>query len=221
MSRENKIKIVSFDMDGTLVERGYVDSVWLEGIPQLYAKKEGISFEDARNYVENEYKKVGEERLEWYDLNYWIKKFRLNCTWKELLKRYAHMLHTYPEVPMTIESLKENYELIIISNASHEFITVEMEVLNIGKNFSHIFSTVSDFKKTKKDEKVYQEICALLNVKGNEIVHVGDNWDFDYMAPLKAGINAFYLDREGKMDGEHVVKNLKEFEEKIKTLHFC
>ena len=91
-----------------------------------------------------------------------------------------------------------------------------MKHLGIEKKFSHIFSTVSDFKKTKKDEEVYDEICNLLNVDGNEIVHVGDNWDSDYIAPLKAGINAFYLDRNGKMNGEHVVKNLKEFEEKLR-----
>ena len=47
---------------------------------------------------------------------------------------------------------------------------------------------------------------------------VGDNWNFDYVAPSKAGINAFYLDREGKMSGKHVVKNLREFEEKLNEL---
>lgn len=214
----NKIKIVSFDMDGTLVERGYVDSVWLEGIPKLYAEKEGISFEEARAYVEKEYKKVGEERLEWYDINYWLKKFGLNCSWKKLLRKYAYMLRTYPDVKTTLENLGKEYEMIIISNASNEFISVEMEVLKLGGKFSNVFSTVSDFKKTKKDEEVYHEICRVLDIKGNEIAHVGDNWNFDYVAPSKAGINAFYLDREGKMSGKHVVKNLREFEEKLNEL---
>lgn len=215
---EHSIKIVSFDMDGTLVEKGYVDSVWLEGIPKLYAKKEGISFEEARNYIEREYEKVGEGKLEWYDINYWLKKFGLNCSWQRLLKKYAHLLSTYPEVHATLENLGKSYELVIISNAAHEFITIEIQTLGLEKKFSHIFSTVSNFGKTKKDEEVYREVCTILNAEGKEIAHIGDNWDFDYIAPSQADINAFYLDREGKMNGTNVVKNLKEFEEKVRRL---
>jgi len=32
-------KIVSFDLDGTLVDAGYGDVVWNHGIPEEYAKR--------------------------------------------------------------------------------------------------------------------------------------------------------------------------------------
>jgi len=29
------VKVVSFDMDGTLIQKDYVEHVWLEAIPEL------------------------------------------------------------------------------------------------------------------------------------------------------------------------------------------
>jgi putative hydrolase of the HAD superfamily len=44
-------KIVSFDMDGTLVNPEFTDWVWLHGIPTLYAEKTGLPFKKAKHYV--------------------------------------------------------------------------------------------------------------------------------------------------------------------------
>ncbi|MHC1599567.1 MAG: hypothetical protein ACXQS5_01925, partial [Candidatus Methanospirareceae archaeon] len=62
------IKVVSFDVDGTLVSQGFADCVWLQGIPQAYAEKEGLSFEQAFEFVKSEYDKIGDNRIEWYNI---------------------------------------------------------------------------------------------------------------------------------------------------------
>ena len=210
--------IVSFDLDGTLVSSEYVDAVWLEKIPQLYAEKENMPNEEARRYVAREYLKVGPEALEWYDIVYWIKKFDLKASWKDILMSCVDKLKLYPEVREVLERLSKRNMLIITSNASNEFIQIEVEFLGIKKYFSRIFSVVSDFGKTKKDEEAYEKICKELDAEKDKIIHVGDNYEFDYIAPIKAGIKAFYLDRKGNMNGNHVVKDLREFEEKINSL---
>lgn len=214
------VKVVSFDMDGTLIQKDYVEHVWLEAIPELYAKKNGMDVEDAKEYVMNEYLKVGEAAIEWYDIKYWLKKFEIDCDWRELLESHAHMLKLYPEVNEVLENLRGKHELIITSNAAHEFIEVESRVLGLDKKFKHIFSAVTDFGNTKKSSDIYQKICDILGIENEDMIHVGDNYEFDYVAPSKAGIRAFYLDRDGSMgsNGENVVKNLKEFEERVKLL---
>lgn len=212
------IKVISFDLDGTLVTMDYVDAVWLEEIPRLYAKKYGYKFEEAKKIVEKEYLKVGPEALEWYDINYWIRKFELNVSWKEILSRCIDKLKLYPEVRKVLDRLKKNYELILISNAANEFIEIELNVLNLEKYFSHIFSAVSNFNKTKKDEEIYKKIYQDIKIEKDKMVHVGDNYEFDYLAAKKAGIKAFYLDRKENMNGNFVVKDLEEFEERIKNL---
>lgn len=211
-------KVISFDLDGTLVTTDYVDAVWLEKIPEIYAEKNGISFEEAKEIVEMEYFKVGPESIEWYDINYWIEKFRLNIHWKDLLKSCIDKLKFYPDVIEVIERLSEENELIIISNASKEFIETEIETLGFEKYFSKIFSAVSNFNKTKKDKEIYEMVCRNLKIEKERMIHIGDNYEFDYLAPRRAGIKSFYLDRKGNENGEYIVKDLREFEEKLKRL---
>jgi len=205
-------EIISFDLDGTLVTTDFVDAVWLERIPELYAEKYGLDFEEAKKRVEEEYLKVGPEALEWYDIHYWIEKFKLDANWKEILLSCKNKLRLYPEVKKVLENLSENATLIITSNAAREFIEIEVEVLDLRRFFSNIFSAVSDFHKTKKDKEVYRKIMEKV---GGKFIHVGDNYEFDYIAPRQAGLMAYYLDRSGNSNGSHVVRNLIEFEEKL------
>ena len=44
-------KVVSFDLDGTLTDSSFVDSVWHEGIPRLYSIKKKVSLGDAKKAV--------------------------------------------------------------------------------------------------------------------------------------------------------------------------
>ena len=63
---ESPITIVSFDMEGTLVESSFSNLIWETDIPRLYADRHGLGFEAARMKVLEEYGEVGEHRPEWY-----------------------------------------------------------------------------------------------------------------------------------------------------------
>ena len=82
------IRIISLDMDGTLVNSRFVDKVWMEGMPRLYAERTGLDLPAAREYVIGEYMKIGSDHLEWYDLKFWIDKFGLSIGKEELLELY-------------------------------------------------------------------------------------------------------------------------------------
>jgi putative hydrolase of the HAD superfamily len=210
-------KIISFDLDGTLVTPDFVETVWLRKIPQLYAIKNNISFDEALKIVEKEYFKVGPERLEWYNIHFWLKKFKISISWKNILMSCINRLKLYPEVIGVLENLNEYYRLIITSNAAVEFIETEMDTLKIDSYFDHIFSAVSDFKKTKKNEEVFELICNKIRVKKNEIIHIGDNYEFDYQTPKRLGIKAFLVIRDAcSSDKSYIVRNLKDFEKKLR-----
>ncbi len=119
-------KVISFDMDGTLVDSEFTDWVWSHGIPSLYAARKGIAFPEAKARVEEEYRKVGEGALEWYDIKYWFRFFGLDGDWKGLMERYVDKIRVYGDVIETLESLKGRFPLVLTSNAGREFIDVEL-----------------------------------------------------------------------------------------------
>ena len=207
-------KIISFDMDGTLVDPEYTDWVWLHGIPTLYAEKAGLSFEEAKDFVVKEYLKVGEGAIEWYDIKYWFQFFQLEESWKVLMERYVDKINIYPDVNHILECLREKFLLVLTSNAGREFIDMEMEAMGLRRYFDRIFSATSDFGEVKKTAGFYQRICKILGANPEEIVHVGDHYEFDYLVPRSLGIHAFYLDRSGEQNGDFVLRDLRDLEKR-------
>jgi putative hydrolase of the HAD superfamily len=211
-------KILSFDMDGTLINQSFADAVWLKGIPTLYAKKKGIRFQEAKKYILEEYEKIGSGSTKWYDIHYWLKKLNLDYNWKTLLNNYRSKVTLYPEVPEVLDTLRRKYLLIIISNAAREFLNIELETTGLRHYFCHIFSAVTDFKQTKKQINVYQQICDTLSIESRCMIHVGDDYCFDYLTPRKLGITAFYLNRNHNYhtdNRQYTISNLRELIAKI------
>src|SRR4030067_2155221 len=124
------------------------------------------------------------------------------------MKQFVHKIKVYHDVNHILDRLKERFPLILTSNAGREFIEIEMEATGLDKYFDRIFSATSDFRVVKKPTDFYQQVCHILNVDPQEIVHVGDHYDFDYLVPRRLGIQAFYLDRSGERKGEFVLPSL-------------
>jgi HAD superfamily hydrolase (TIGR01549 family) len=211
-------KIISFDMDGTLVDPEFTDWVWGHGIPTLYAEKAGLPFEEAKGFVVKEYLKVGEGAIEWYDIKYWFRFFQLEESWKVLMERYADKIKVYPDVHPLLERLRDRYPLVLTSNAGREFIHMEMEATGLGRYFNQIFSATSDFGEVKKTAGFYQRICRVLEASPQEIVHVGDHYEFDYLVPGSVGIHAFYLNRSDGRRGESIISDLRDLEKRLATM---
>ncbi|MHB8119407.1 MAG: HAD family hydrolase [Methanothrix sp.] len=202
------IRVISLDMDGTLVNSRFVDKVWMEGMPMLYAEKTGLDFPAAKEYVVGEYMKIGSDHLEWYDLLYWIERFGLKVGKDELLQMYEDEIETYPEVQEVLDLLAESYELVVTSNAAREFIDIELE--GLSDYFSETFSATSDFREVKKSPLIYDTVCAHMGAKPFEVLHIGDHYNYDYESPLEAGLDALFLDRKGERSGREVVGDLRE-----------
>lgn len=211
------IKIISFDLDGTLTTKEFADLVWLDGLPLAYAKEKRINPKTAKQYFIQEYDRIGNDQIEWYDLSYWINRFHLSITPETLLNQYQDEIRLYPEVNSVIHHLSDHYTLIISSNAKKEFIEIQLQKTNLKHFFSHVFSATSDAHLVKKDPSFYKMICDVLRVRPAEIIHIGDDKESDFLIPRNIGITSFYLDRKNQTTGSFVVSSLTELEKRLSS----
>jgi putative hydrolase of the HAD superfamily len=186
-------KIISFDLDGTLVHGKYGDMVWNHGIPEEYARKYGMSFEDAKRLIRAQYEAVGDTSIEWYHIDLWLKKFDLPVPASTLLDRYESHIEAFPDTVEVLQTLATQYILIVASNAARIFVDKELSYANLTSHFTHIISATSDYGMVKKEAGFYEKLCATLNVSPHELVHVGDHRVFDFETPSQLGIDAYHF----------------------------
>ena len=206
-----KIKVVSFDLEGTLVTPGFSQAVWYEGIPILYAQSNEIGFEQARAMVEREYQEISDQRMEWYDIKYWFRRFQLG-DYREVLENHRHKVSCYPEVMQVLSSLGKEYTLIVTSSTTREFL--EYMLAGIEGYLARVFSSISDYGQLKSPA-FYLMVCQEMNIPPGEIAHIGDSWQFDFLAAKEAGIEAFHLDRRWELEDRKSLTSLVGLEARL------
>jgi len=214
----NTRKLVSFDLDSTLIDPTYTTYVWEIGIPQLYAKKYNVTLSEAITMVKAAYERIGDSALEWYDIAYWFECFKLPGRWEDLLEEHRDKIRPFPEVKEVMADLVQHNDLIVTSNAARAFVELELRQAEIEDYFMRIFSATSDFGQVKKTPQFYGHICEIMGRSPSDVIHVGDHYEFDYLVPRSLGMQAYYLDRDGKRHKDSfTVEDLGDFAALIKN----
>ena len=99
----------------------------------------------------------------------------------------------YPEVPDVLKQLKPRFQLAVISNFDGRLRFI-LEHLGISKFFAQIFIS-SEIGADKPDPEIYRRALKLIDLKPNEVLHVGDDPERDWEAASAAGLSIFRLDR--------------------------
>jgi len=99
----------------------------------------------------------------------------------------------YPEVPEVLKQLKPRFQLAVISNFDGRLRFI-LEHLGISKFFAHIFIS-SEIGADKPDPEIYRRALKLIDLKPNEVLHVGDDPERDWETARAAGLSIFRLDR--------------------------
>jgi FMN phosphatase YigB (HAD superfamily) len=203
--------VISFDMDGTLVDGNFPLFIWQCLIPYLYSKDTGISLLESVNFVNAEYKKMGPERLEFFDIDYWFRYFRLPKS-DFLAEKWP--VTSYSDVLPSLRKLCDlDIALVVSSLSPRSLIEYELESLNIRKYFSRVFSATSDFGEVTKSIGFYLKVCSNLGVEPRELIHIGNDIRLDYLPPRELGIRSFLLARGvvKQIAGLECVPSLEDF----------
>jgi putative hydrolase of the HAD superfamily len=203
-----RLQVVSFDLDGTLVSDAFDEAIWYEEIPTRYAARHGLSFAEAYERVVAEYRAL-RGHPQWTDMGFWFARFALG-DWREAAEVRRSLIQLYPETLEVLDALAPRYRLAIITQSENKFYRLKLEVTGLGRYLERLFATPEHFQKSVKDEQVYREVMAQLAVAPEEMLHVGDHRHYDYELPRSLGINALHLDRRGERQGAEVIHDLRE-----------
>jgi len=186
-----EIEVISFDAEGTVVTPDFSQAIWHEAIPAIYAQKKGFDLAQAKKCIYEEYNKIGDQRLEWYDIEYWFSCLDLGSP-EPVIQSCLDKVAYYPEATEVLSSLAGEYELIVASGTPRELLHFLLR--DVEPYFARIFSSVSHYRQLKSPD-FYLKLCEEMGVEPSQIIHVGDNWQFDFLNARQAGMNAFHIDR--------------------------
>src|SRR5262245_37658048 len=99
----------------------------------------------------------------------------------------------YPEVPEVLEQLQPRFQLAVVSNFDGRLRFI-LQNLGISKYFPRVFIS-SELGADKPDPEIYRRALEVMDLRANEVLHVGDDAERDWKAAAAAGLSVFRLDR--------------------------
>lgn len=203
------MRAVLFDVDGTLLTEMPLIQLFLPRVYDELSKRLGITREEARNRFLGEIMSR-RDTYDWHDWNFFFELFNISLRYEELLKSYSHKLQVYPDVLPTLEWLRKNYALgVVTSGPSYQRLKLELTGLS---GFFDVIVTREDVKAIKPEPKIFLHALEKLGVKPGEALYVGDSLSQDVYGAKHVGMTAVWINRSGE-NGYHMA------DYEIRTLH--
>jgi len=106
--------------------------------------------------------------------------------------RERNRVEFYPDVQPALARLRERHRLFALSNGN-----ADLDRCGIGHCFSgHV--TARSAGAAKPDARIFAELTRIARVPAADILHVGDDPLADVVGATKAGMQAVWINREGR-----------------------
>jgi putative hydrolase of the HAD superfamily len=104
----------------------------------------------------------------------------------------------YEETFEVLDELKDNYQLILITNGSPNLQNSKLALTpELIPYFDHIVIS-GDFGKGKPDPSIFEHALSRLSLQKEEVIMVGDNLMTDILGANRAGIKSVWINRHQK-----------------------
>ena len=168
----SNIDDVMLDMDGTLLDLHFDNHFWLEYVPLKYAEEKGISVEQSKTELMEQYKKI-EGTLDWYCLDHWSRKLQLDIA---LLKEEIdHLIAVHPYVVDFLEAVKAaGKRTILVTNAHQKALALKMKKTRLDHHFDEII-TSHQIGHAKESQQLWSGLQASLPFDPGRTLFVDDS----------------------------------------------
>jgi len=183
------IEWVLLDLDGTLLDKYFDDYFWEVLVPEKYAQKYGLSFQEAKEKVMALYQRE-EGTLNWTDLNFWSKKLGLDLS--ALKEQIAHLIDTHPYVVDFLKFLKQmGKKVFLVTNAHYKSLSLKLKRTQLGLYFDEVICAF-DIGLSKEDKKFWRRLKEKLKLDPLHTLFIDDS-EAPLLAAKEMGIKYLFF----------------------------
>jgi len=202
----SEINTVFLDMDGTLLDLHFDNHFWLDYVPQCYAKKYRLSFEQAYDLLMDKYKTI-EGTINWYCIDHWTEELGLDIA---LLKQeVAHLIQLHPYVIEFLCWLKQQgKQRVLVTNAHQKSLALKMQKTPLAEHLDIIISA-HDLALPKEQVEFWDKLQNIYSYTPQSTLLIDDNLNA-LSSAQKYGIQ--HLLAIYKPDSKMGIKEVKDFQ---------
>ncbi|MEO0142519.1 MAG: HAD family hydrolase [candidate division WOR-3 bacterium] len=204
------LKIIIFDLDGTLYTSTEVYQKFAEAAYHTYAKLKNTTIEQAKEILERRREELKRERG--YAVPYTLALLSFGIPieeWhKENIKFFnaGDYLKPNSELKDVLIQLKKRYKLAVFTNNNRIQTQRILKAIGIEALFDYVF-TYESFNLIKPDPKIFKMVIKRLKVKPEECLMVGDRYDVDLNPAKELGMKIYEVKGPKDIDYHHLVSS--------------
>lgn len=133
------VDTILLDMDGTLLDLRFDNYFWLELVPQVYAKLNGLDLAAAQADLAPRFAAF-QGRLEWYCTDHWSRELNLDiAALKTTARKHIGWLPGAKQFMQRLRSIGKRR--LLITNAHHDALAIKHAATQIGEHFDSLVSS--------------------------------------------------------------------------------
>ena len=167
-----RFNTILLDMDGTVLDLAFDNYFWRELVPQVYAERQKISEDAAREAIYDRY--AGREgTLEWYCLDFWAEQLELDLM---ALKRACRdRICFLPGAREFLTAVRaRNKRLVLVTNAHRQAMELKKSVVGLDEWFDE-FVCAHDLGAPKEHLEFWHKLEALLGFDPTTTLFIDDS----------------------------------------------
>ncbi len=168
----SEIDIAFLDLDGTVLDLNYDNTIWNDHLPVVYAEKRGLTIDTARAELFDEMKNI-RGTIEFYSLDYWERFTGLDMD--KLHRDHANLVTYRHNALAFLRWLKsQQITTVLATNAHRRSLGVKNAVINFSAELDQIVSS-QDFQIPKEDVGYWHAMLEAIQFDPSRAFFADDN----------------------------------------------
>jgi len=160
------------DMDGTLLDLGFDNFMWLRHVPAEYARQMDMDEESARVQLRSRFLSL-EGKLDWYCLDHWSDALDLDIA--ALHRDENNRIGYLPGARRFLEEVAaSDMRVLMVTNSHRETLAIKTEVTGVADYFDEIY-TSHDVGHPKEDQPFWHALREVEDFDPQRTLFIDDN----------------------------------------------